>query len=755
MRVLKISVLAACLVCFFVAWTACANYGTDNGTDPNTESSESTLGTGAGIGGSEILSAHKIDIYDGETYIKTVYTDEAGRYTLSEMKKTGYTFVGFFDRNGEAFPTSGTIASDCRITVKYVPPATTTFEELKARLEAGAPEVCITQDIELTDSIFVVGRSTVYVHGNVTLTRSPAFLGDLFIVGETPGGKNIVEETGGTNSLTLKAEGTASLTIDGNKQNITDTVNGTAILIVNSSSVTLDGNITVQNCRKTGNEKILQGYITNSDPHKIGGAVSIVLNGRLEIKGATIKDNEVSATDAVSGDTTVGVSSCGGAIFNYSNLVIHDGVFSGNSAARGGAVYNYKDATVVGGDFIQNHAYVYGGAMYLVNSQFTSLHIGTKEAEDMTDVLFENNTSKKSGGAIFAQLQASVVVYGGTTFTGNQSMTGNGGALNVAGALTVHDAIFSHNVAASKGGAIYAYYSDTTEAMTARQVNIYGGAFTKNQSPKGGAIACMASAEKPQNKSAVVYIGAVTFTDNEAYLTTVDGAELPANAGDGATGTYNGKGGAIYVSRKTKLTVDGACFTGNLSGNQGGAIYNTGDSLLTLKNIIFTENRAGGNGGAIYATTDSRSVVSDVTFKQNTAKGGGGVFATSASRLTFANVRFEGNQATDGNGGAIYASGKTDGSVGSIEGLMATNNSAAKGGFLYITTGGTTVELISKATFAGETAVINGNTATDGGNLIFSNSNSSVIKINRTEFAEWLPVGGDIAGKTGGIEVTE
>ena len=93
---------------------------------------------------------------------------------------------------------------------------------------------------------------------------------------------------------------------------------------------------------------------------------------------------------------------------------------------------------------------------------------------------------------------------------------------------------------------------------------------------------------------------------------------------------------------------------------------------------------------------------------------------------------------SDEYGGAIYASGEADVEITSV---TATANEAAKGGFLYLTTGGTTVTILGGS--ASE------NVATGGGATAYSNSTSAVL-----ELAEGFTYPADtITGKSG-FEVT-
>ncbi len=616
---------------------------------------------------------YQITLYDENGgWLQNVNTADGGAYTLTPPVRIGYDFVGWFSKaDHTAFPESGTLTADCDVTAKYTVAETKTFAELKERAEAGAKDIYVTADITLTDTVHIVANTTISVGQNCIMTRDAAFVGDLFVVGETPAGESVVELFGYPASLTLQGTETATLTIDGNKQNVTDTVSGTAILILNSSAVNLKSGIVVQNCKKNGNDRVY-GYAV-SYPHKAGGAAVMVINGTLNVNGASLLNNEVQIEDAVEGDTELGISSCGGAIFNFGTVNINAGTISGNRAARGGAIYNFRDCTVKGAVIADNSAAVYGGAVYLANSQYGEFKIGAAAAaEENYAVTFRGNVAEKSGGAIFAQTKNGIIIYGSALFTENVSVTSNGGAINTSGSLTIKDAAFISNTAASKGGAVYIYCA--SEELTTRHVSIEKGLFESNSASKGGALAC-SSSSLDFTEGAIGSIGAVAFKNNTAFTTETDDPEL---TGEESGSVFNGKGGAIYLSRKGVLTISGATFTGNSAEDNGGAIYATGGSTLTATDTLFSDNHATGDkGGALYVTTQAQATITDCTFLANSAEKFGGAVSVHSAGTTLKLIGsiFTENEAKGSHGGALSA---FSGSLVEITNCSFTKNSAFK-----------------------------------------------------------------------------
>lgn len=594
---------------------------------------------------------------------------EDGSYTIpAPTPRLGYDFLGWKTEGGEDFAAAGTILVNVTVEAQWAVAKTTTFAQLKERLEGGVDEILLDADIVLSDTIYVTGKSVLYITEDRNLVRSPMFTGDLFILGESADGENSVTVTGDVASLTVRADGESILVINGNKAEMIEDAQGTVFMLLNSSVLNLHERVAVINCKKVGNTRLTEADENVSKPERAGGAAAIIVDGVMNVYGAAFTDCEVNTDDKKTvmvedvPTETDNDSSCGGAIFNRSTLNIYNGRFINNKAARGGAVFNYRVCKIERGMFVNNHAEVYGGALYLVDSQYATATIGT--VSDQITLNFSRNTSQKSGGAIFGNHQSVVNIVGGVIFESNKSLTANGGAINMAGALTVSDSEFIGNMAASKGGAVYTYYSNPE--LTVREVNITDTKFLQNEAAKGGALGIGASKSTYSTGSHVTIGGATVFTGNVAFLTEeedptfIDNTDRPD-----VTKAENGEGGAIYVFWKGQLTVGGeTVFGANRAGNKGGAIYvTTSGSRVTVtgteeKQPQFHSNEATGNGGAIYAYTGTTVSATYASFTDNKSSGdkyGGGAFYFSGSTGNFSHVSFQGNQSLTKNGGAICA----------------------------------------------------------------------------------------------------
>ncbi|MBQ3483441.1 MAG: hypothetical protein IJA78_04620 [Clostridia bacterium] len=642
----------------------------------------------------------------------TVGAPASGAYTLTPPRRSGYIFTGWVDANDQPFPASGTVTADVTVTATWETSDTATFAELKERIEAGAEEIRITADILLTDTIYVVSDTVIYVEQSHTLRRAPSFLGDLFVLGCDPAGKNVLL-TGDKAVLTLRTEEGAQLVIDGNKESVEGSVHGTAFFLLNSSELNMYDGVVISNHKKTVNsaEFLNAGHqISETTLPRVGGAAIIVMNGVFTMHGGEICANEVNLRDSKNtseAEQTEGYDACalGGAIFNNSNVNIYGGVLRDNTAARGGAIYNYRVCNIYGGTLEGNHAAVYGGAIYQADSQYAYSNYGVEGTE--IRLLFAQNTSVLSGGAIFAQHQSAITIHGGTAFCGNESQESNGGAINASGELVIYYAEFEENRAASKGGAIYAYYS-ALEYST-RVVRIHAGLFEANEASRGGAIGLGGETEDSVAKGAILYLGAVTFQNNRAFIVgSSHGNGGALYASQGASITVEGaalftgnaaevKGGAAYLTSSATLTVTGSeaarvSFTSNTSGEGGGAVYMYTDTTLSIRYAVFAENEArttAYGGGALYLSSNAQGTLEHVTFTQNNAIYRGGAIAVySGATLTGAELTFTKNTAGD-CGGAIY----TNGATLTLTNITASENSSVtNGGALYSTGSTVTVQ---------------------------------------------------------------
>ncbi len=580
-----------------------------------------------------------------------------------------------------------------------------TADQLEAAILSGASAIRIIADITVDRTFYITGKTTIFSTLPRTLKRAADFGGDIFVVGENQDGKSALL-LGGNAKLVLGnplSTRDNMLIIDGNDQNMTVPVVGSALFICYSASVDLHQNVTAQNMHKTGNERTFNEVHRLPIANRVGGTLAVVASGSLNIYGGLYQNNRINEEDTSSEETRN--SSVGGLIFNKSNVYIHGGVFRNNEAARGGVVYSYGILKIYGGSFIENVATVSGGVTYAPNTASSHTHIGNTD-ENGAAVLFQNNVSASYGGAIASSALCALVIHGNTTFEGNISTGGSGGAISSYGQLTARDTVFSGNASKSHGGAVYV--SNSSATYVTRYSNFVNCTFENNTATTGGALTVYASSSGFEN-GAIATVTDCQFTANTA-----------ASTASKSTKSY---GGAIYVERRSSLTVKGTNFKQNTARTEGGAVYAGGASTVSLTDTVFDRNAIleNGNHGGAAAIHSVTLTAEEVTFKGNQAGGNGGALYVSYasaydcnSEVFLKDSTFSSNS-TEELGGALYVTKQTvetEKRILTVQNTSFTSNSATQGGAMYFVSG--TDAYMTDTTFSE-------NEATDGaGGAIYS-----------------------------------
>ena len=321
------------------------------------------------------------------------------------------------------------------------------------------------------------------------------------------------------------------------------------------------------------------------------------------------------------------------------------------------------------------------------------------------------------GGCIGIQAGSTVNLFAGT-ITGNESLdesSGQGGAiyLQANGTLNMFGGTIAENQA-TLGGAIY--------GKGKAYVNIYGGQIRDNQATTYGGAIYTRDGNSQINLGAATIQGNYAKTGGGAVYTTGANAVLNITGTTFKDNTIGGYGGgAVFAqSSGTKITVDGATFTGSLA-QAGGAIYAGANTTMVVDNTYFAGNTAK-QGACIYeqradvtlykvtmennAATDKAagiyvkagSVVMDgVIIKNNTNTGSGTAITTGSDSVTvdgeattvyptvtFKSGTISGHKGT--SGGAILLQSKT---VFNMSGGSITGNTASYGGAIYVSTNAT------------------------------------------------------------------
>ncbi len=648
-----------------------------------------------------------LDLGSGNVTKKGVAAD--GKYSLDTPYKEGYNFKGWLDSKGEAFASSGIINGDITVYAVWELDGTDTITELVKRANAGTDVIVITDNITVDQPIFIPYETTVYSDGDFSITRAPDYTGDIFVVGsDKDGNKSVMQNRRAV--LTLGG-GKGTLTIDGNRDNVTVPVNGSAVFVADSSELNIYDGVRIANNNKTANDRIYQydNIFSESALKRMGGAAVLNLSSTVNMYGGVIENNAVAIeyTETPNEDGTVSNTEdngCGGAVYNRGAFYMYGGTISSNEALRGGAVYNDKSCYLVSGEISDNVSYTFGGAVS--SSLTTTSHIIVGSDNCTEKMIIKNNRSTRAGGALYSSTKNSTLIYSNAEFIDNHSET-SGGAIYTAGALVVKGATFIGNNCESSGGAIYHHYA--TADVNRRQLQISDSIFEENIAAQGGALTLNAG----------------------------------GTAADGNEGTYAEIINCEFNGNQTTVT--------SKSAGNGGAIYVTKNSDAIIKNCSFSKNTSVKNAGAIGVYTKATVSMSDCSFDGNTAILGGAVYISTDTVVSMAGVDFVENSAimseagTGGNGGAVYYS-KAKLTLKNVE--FKNNSAQFNAGAIYLNS--STITLDSTCTFSGNTAGNHGgalyltySTAEDG------TKNGSVLKAENVVFEENSALaGGAISGRS-------
>ncbi len=337
-----------------------------------------------------------------------------------------------------------------------------------------------------------------------------------------------------------------------------------------------------------------------------------------------------------------------------------------------------KDVTFDG-----NYSGGSGGAAYL-------RVVDAFEAENLTAI---ENEANNYGSVIYIHTVDGIV--SNVSAVGNVTKIGGAVYVSTSAAITFDGGKFESNVAqTNNGGAIWT----TANAVSA---TLNGVLFDGNTSAKNGgaihAIAPVTAADCTFTNNTATGNGGAVYTEGNL---TVCGGALKTNEAVYGGGIYIAEGGNVTLQRNEG---NGTLFEENSVGNGGGAIYIAAKGALTATGADFVKNNAVSNGGAIVISSGASVIISltDCTFSGNTAGGDGGAL----------DIR--------------------SGSVVEMYDTTARNNTAYRGGFIWITSVNSSLTLDGNTTVAG-----NDGTANGAGDCIQANNAAAVVKIKKSAFVD-------------------
>jgi len=443
---------------------------------------------------------------------------------------------------------------------------------------------------------------------------------------------------------------------------------------------------TVQKATLEGNEILSNTAGTDGGGLYLKDTVAWLRQGRIAANRANVASGaggglyvwgkSLTLTDAVAFEANTAYLG-GGAYFFTSTVTATAASVVSNTAFRGAGLYfDNSQGQVTANDFLQNQAWglgsTYGGGgIYALSGH---LALSTND--------FISNTANYGGGASLYEAEAMVE---NNRFVGNGATPSHGGGLYAARVttMTLTANHFEWNISANGGGGAY--------IDSYNWVRLTANAFVSNTAKMGGGAYL---------KSTLSEVFSNTFT---------------ANSANEKVG-----GGGLLLERGT-VVVEHNTLTQNRSVvNGGGALfsYPTGGRVLT--NTWILNAAPSGRGGAMYVTNASALTIRANDFLTNTARGGGGL-ALLSSLLSVDTNFFSGNNATSASygGGGLYVLSPRGGDA--VNNTLTVNTAPYGGGAYFDTVNTFTFTL---------NLVFSNTASTAGGGLMIRDSNGVRVTDN-------------------------
>ena len=276
--------------------------------------------------------------------------------------------------------------------------------------------------------------------------------------------------------------------------------------------------VKIHNSEFFNNHAKLFGGILMADYSYVRFDHSVVYNTRSQLGGFMHGSNKTYALifNSIFGNNTVITGSTkplfGGVIsvdFN-SQLIVHSSHFMNNKAKSGGVLMAVNcNVTIKDCRLVRNQAMLYGGALYIFQSELT-----------IQDIYFSDNIAD-FGGAIYA-IEATVETFNETNVTTNVARRSGGGLYLHHSKLNCHHGSMFYitgNRAEYVGGGIHASHSFVTIYHDTNSLEKSSTHFISNVAQKGGGIYLESASYLRVEKIGVKYINkpiVMHFNSNSA-----------------------------------------------------------------------------------------------------------------------------------------------------------------------------------------------------------------------------------------------
>eukprot|EP01117_Protostelium_nocturnum_P011236 TRINITY_DN407_c1_g1_i1.p1 TRINITY_DN407_c1_g1~~TRINITY_DN407_c1_g1_i1.p1 ORF type:complete len:1519 (+),score=354.97 TRINITY_DN407_c1_g1_i1:113-4669(+) len=366
---------------------------------------------------------------------------------------------------------------------------------------------------------------------------------------------------------------------------------------------------------------------------------------------------------------------------------------------------------------------IYADNLTLTGCQFETDFFVSSPKANISDTVFRNNRASIGSSSIFSTSKGTPVFLKNCLFLNNSARSSD--ILVDAGHVVIDNCNFTRgtavggyiiaaNLTATNTHFSYAYNGVNQIANTivmrnctvemnnklqgSQSTSIIRGVFLdiSDSSFKGNTGGVLLNNDAIPFSTGSIKVTNCTFDSN----TGQDGTTINALSGSviAKNSTFinnhsTGFGGAIFGWR---IAVTNCTFAGNRADQKGGALFVAESDAskfeaavvsLTVTSSIFSKNSARQAGAISFSRVTEVLSISNCTFAENFAEAVGGAILTNT--LDLKDCKFDRNRAVTAGGG-IYSPSPLRFSMSSVS---ASGNSAASGGYLYISTSNTPVNL--------------------------------------------------------------
>ena len=424
-------------------------------------------------------------------------------------------------------------------------------------------------------------------------------------------------------------------------------------------------------------------------------------NTKLNISDVTIENAKTSVIWSTQTTNTIGTideeGHVSGGIDNVSFVDNSRTILSSSSTYTGifyfanGTISQILDsefknnsAVLTNSDTLYGTPYLYGGTLYLSNTDIGSAATGEG---GIINTVFEGN-SITLNGSTYGAVGSAIFATSGTYIE------------------NLKDSVFKNNVITSANGA----GRGTVTLSNSTIHNIENTDFINNRISAVTAGTCGGALYLSESSATVGTIKDSLFDGNSVYASNSTGYQ----------------GGAIYSYKGTIGEIINTTFSNN-SAYSGGAVYSSQGTIGEIINTTFSNNSAY-SGGAVFMTeipADTLLNISDSEFTDNTAmQYGAGMYFGYVDIGEIKDTDFTNNTIVNNTGGNLEVAGSAitlgNGStVNSMSGLTFTNNGITTdstgnkyGGAVYMYN--TPINSITDSTFTGNYIEAEAGTASGG-----------------------------------------